>query len=173
MRIGGRRIRDISSVGSIILLPSLPIRSLADPTIGMVFFADKPIAVNKPTWKSTSLFSPLNDADGNAPGIPKNDQGYREREIPSFIARRRLASGEPFLRRHSSPVIASSVRQPASIRSIVSPVLFTRRDVTNEESGAISPLALRAYILLILSGSVRKYAPAAPDAAGQLITRLG
>jgi hypothetical protein len=45
--------------------------------------------------------------------------------------------------------------------------------VTNEESGAISPLALRAYILLILSGSVRKYAPAAPDAAGQLITRLG
>ena len=46
-----RRIRDASSVASMIPFPSFSIRSLANSTIRIAFLADKPIVVKSPTWK--------------------------------------------------------------------------------------------------------------------------
>ncbi len=49
IRIGRRRIRTASSVASISPLPSFSIRSLANSTINIAFFADRPMVVNRPT----------------------------------------------------------------------------------------------------------------------------
>lgn len=49
IRIGRRRIRTASSVASIRPLPSFSIRSLANSTISIAFFADKPMVVSRPT----------------------------------------------------------------------------------------------------------------------------
>lgn len=49
IRIGRKRIRTASSVASIRPLPSLSIKSLANSTISIAFFADKPMVVSRPT----------------------------------------------------------------------------------------------------------------------------
>ncbi len=49
IRIGRRRIRTASSVASISPLPSFSIRSLANSTINIAFFADRPMVVSRPT----------------------------------------------------------------------------------------------------------------------------
>ncbi|MNN72001.1 hypothetical protein D3C81_1879970 [compost metagenome] len=67
--IGRRRMRQASMAASRRLRPC-SCSSLANSTIRMAFFAARPMVVNRPTWKYTSLDKPRRLVAISAPMIP-------------------------------------------------------------------------------------------------------
>ena len=70
IKIGRKRIRDASMVASM-RSPPLSCNSLANSTIRMAFFADRPMVASRPTWKYTSLESIRMFAAPSAPSTPR------------------------------------------------------------------------------------------------------
>ncbi len=85
IRIGRKRIRTASSVASTRPFPSLSIKSLANSTISIAFFADNPMVVSRPTEVNVVSQSAEGRSQQRADNPKRNNQHYGERDRPALI----------------------------------------------------------------------------------------
>ncbi len=78
--MGRRRMRHASTVASTRPLPC-SYWLLANSTIRMAFLADRPMVVNRPTWKNTSLDKPRPSVASSAPITPSGTTSITENGI--------------------------------------------------------------------------------------------
>ncbi len=76
--------------------------SLANSTIRMAFFADRPITVNRPTRKYTSFSRPRIGSPAGRQSPQRHHQHHRERHRPALVQRRRTGT-PPAEKSHTGP----------------------------------------------------------------------